>query len=126
LIISFILALVTNHPLNNVFVLQIPRWIDNIWKFSLCGNKIDNDLLWQKCVGYMLRYNKNFPYSYQNICCMLHAPYKFKYQSFQTWSILKTSGLRNDQMILHICKCFVNGKHYKIYQVRYESNIYIE
>jgi hypothetical protein len=25
LIISFILALVTNHPLNNVFVLQIPR-----------------------------------------------------------------------------------------------------
>lgn len=63
------------------------------------------------CVIYMLRYNKKFPYSNnQNICCVFRALYKFKYHGFQTWIILKTSGLRKDQMILPICECSENGK----------------
>lgn len=63
------------------------------------------------CATFMLRHNKKFPYSNnQNICCMLQALYKFSYYDFQTWSILKTSGLRKDQIILPICKHSKNGK----------------
>lgn len=67
----------------------------------------------------------NFPYNdNQNICCMIYAPYKFEYQMFLNTKYIRNIGSQKRSNDTHICKCFENGKRYKIYPVRYESNIY--
>lgn len=73
--------------------------------------KIDNGLLCQVCVTYILGYNKNFPYhNNQNICCMMHASYKFKHQMFLNMKYIRNIESQERSNATHICKCFENGK----------------
>lgn len=57
---------------------------------------------------------------------MMYAPYNFKHQVILNMKYIRNIGSQKRSNDIHICKCFENGKHYKIFQIRYESNIYIQ
>lgn len=56
-------------------------------------------------------YNTNFPYNdHQNICCMMHASYKFKPQMFLNMKYIRNIGSQERSNDIHMCKHFENGE----------------
>lgn len=66
--------------------------------------KIDNGLLCQMWVTYILEYNKNFHRK------IIKAPDKFKYQMYLNMKYIRNTGSQKRSNDIHICKCFENGE----------------
>lgn len=89
--------------------------------------QINNGLLCQIRITNILGYNKIFHTIIIKtfvVWCTHHINWSI--ECFWTRSTLETLSLRKDQMIFTYASALKMVKHYKIYQVRYESNIYTQ